>query len=71
VGDDVPVDSEVLLMTDFMNLKIKSTQSFRYAHRGRMCMHTFIEVSAHTCMSICVLYCVSLKNLITTFSHYS
>jgi hypothetical protein len=28
VIDDVIVDSEILLVTDFMNLKIKSVQSF-------------------------------------------
>jgi hypothetical protein len=42
VGDDVPVDNEVLLVTDFMNLKIKPTQSFRCAHRNRVCVHIFI-----------------------------
>jgi hypothetical protein len=46
VGDDVPVDSESLLLTDFMNLKIKSAQSFRNAHRDRMCVYVFIEMSA-------------------------
>jgi hypothetical protein len=54
VGDDVPVDSETLLVTDFVNLKIKPTQSFRGAHTSRMCIHVFIEVSARTCMRICV-----------------
>jgi hypothetical protein len=54
VGGDVPVDSEVLLVTDFMNLKIKPAQSFGGAHRGRVCVCMFIGVSAHTCMSICV-----------------
>jgi hypothetical protein len=39
---------------DFMNLKIKPTQSFRGAHRGRMCVRVFIGVSARTCMSIYV-----------------
>jgi hypothetical protein len=34
VRDDVPIDSEMSLITDFMNLKIKSTQSFGCAHRG-------------------------------------
>jgi hypothetical protein len=29
MGGDVPVDSETLLVTDFMNLKIKSTQFFQ------------------------------------------
>jgi hypothetical protein len=49
-----PVDSETLLMTDFVNLKIKPTQSFRCAHRGRVCVRVFIWVNAHTCISICV-----------------
>jgi hypothetical protein len=39
---------------DFMNLKIKPTQSYEGAHRGRMCVRIFIGVSAHTCMSITV-----------------
>jgi hypothetical protein len=53
VRGDVLVDSETLLVTDFVNLKIKSTQSFRCAYRGRVCIRVLIEVSAHTCMSIC------------------
>jgi hypothetical protein len=32
VGDNVLIDNEALLMIDFVNLKIKSTQSFRGAH---------------------------------------
>jgi hypothetical protein len=54
VGGDVPVDSEALLVTDFMNLKIKPAQSFRGGHRGRVCICAFIRVSAHTCMTIYV-----------------
>jgi hypothetical protein len=54
VGGDVPVDSKVLLVTDFVNLKIKPTQSFRDAHRGRVCIRAFIRVSARTCMTIYV-----------------
>jgi hypothetical protein len=54
VGDDVPVDSETHLVTDFVNLKIKSAQFFECAHRGRVCVRVFIEVSARMCMSICV-----------------
>jgi hypothetical protein len=49
-----PVDSETLLVTDFVNLKIKPTQSFGCAHRGRVCVRVFIAVSAHTYVSICV-----------------
>jgi hypothetical protein len=67
VGGDVSVDSETLLVTDFVNLNIKSVQSFRGAHRGRVYMHVFIGVclygvyacvySGHTYMSTCfVLY---------------
>jgi hypothetical protein len=54
VGDDVPIDSKTLLMTDFVNLNIKSAQSFGCVHRGRVCVHVFIGVSARTCMSIYV-----------------
>jgi hypothetical protein len=54
VGCDVLIESDVLLVSDFMNLKIKSTQSFRGAYRGRLCARVFTEVSAHTCMSIYV-----------------
>jgi hypothetical protein len=60
VGGDVPVDSETLLVADFMNFKIKSAQSFGGAHKGRVCVRVFIGVSARTCMSIYV-YTVFLK----------
>jgi hypothetical protein len=55
---DLPIDSEALLMTDFVNLKIKSAQSFRDAHRDRMCVHVFIGVSTHMCMStyVCTVF---------------
>jgi hypothetical protein len=38
VGGDATVDSEVLLVTDFVNLKIKPAQSFRGAHRDKVCV---------------------------------
>jgi hypothetical protein len=50
VGDNVLVDNEAL--TDFVNLKIKSTQSFECVYRVRV--YIFIGVSAHTCMIIYV-----------------
>jgi hypothetical protein len=62
---DVPVDSEPLLIIDFMNLKIKPTQSFKSAHRVRVYMYVFIGVSAHTRMSICV-YTIFLKKTYQT-----
>jgi hypothetical protein len=43
VGGDVPVDSEALLVTDFVNLKIKLTQSFRGAYRGICVCTVFLK----------------------------
>jgi hypothetical protein len=52
MGDDVTINSDVLLVTDFVNLKFKPTQSLGGAHMSRVCVRVFIGVSAHTCMSI-------------------
>jgi hypothetical protein len=41
VGGYVPVDNETLLMTDFMNFKIKPTHSFKGAHRSKVCIHVY------------------------------
>jgi hypothetical protein len=49
-------DSETLLVTDFVNLKIKSAQSFRGAHRGRMCIRVFMKISDYIYINICILY---------------
>jgi hypothetical protein len=38
----------------FMNLKIKSSQSFRSVHMGKMYIHIFIRISNHTCINIYV-----------------
>jgi hypothetical protein len=54
VEGDVLVDNETLLVTDFVNLKIKSAQSFRYAHKSRVYVRVFIGVSVHTYMRIYV-----------------
>jgi hypothetical protein len=63
VGGDISVDSDTLLMTDFVNLKIKPAQSFIGAHRSRVCMRVFIGVSVRTCMNICVSTVFLKKNL--------
>jgi hypothetical protein len=44
------IDSEVFLVTDFVNLTIKPAQFFRCGHMSRMCV--FIEVSGHVYMNI-------------------
>jgi hypothetical protein len=60
VGCDVPIDSETLLLSDFINLKIKLAQSFRCVQRDRVCVRVFIEVSDHMYMSI-YIYTVFIK----------
>jgi hypothetical protein len=58
VGGDVPVNSEMLLVIDFVNLNIKSAQFFGGVHKDRMCVRVFIGVSAHTCITIyvCIVF---------------
>jgi hypothetical protein len=47
MGDDVPIDSEVVLMTDFVNFKIKPAQSFKGVHRDRMYVFIVINDRMH------------------------
>jgi hypothetical protein len=47
VGGDVSVDSETLLMTNFVNLKIKSAQSFRDTHKNKIYIYIFIKMNTH------------------------
>jgi hypothetical protein len=42
VVDNFSVNSETLLVTDFINLKIKPAQTFECAHRSMVCMRVFI-----------------------------
>jgi hypothetical protein len=60
VGYDVSINNDGLLVTDFINLKIKLTQSFRYVYKSMMYVCMFIGVNGHTFMRICV-YIVSKK----------
>jgi hypothetical protein len=52
VGGDVSINSETFLLTDFVNLKIKLTRSFRDVHRDRMCVRVFVRMSVRTCINI-------------------
>jgi hypothetical protein len=61
VGVDVPVGSEPLFVTNFVNLKIKLDQFFGGAHTGRVRVRVFIRVSIHVYDYLC-LYCVSKKH---------
>jgi hypothetical protein len=45
MGGDALINSETLLLTDFINLKIKSTQFFRCAYRDKLCENIFIKIN--------------------------
>jgi hypothetical protein len=49
---DVLVDNETLLMTNFVNLKIKPVQFFRCGHRVMLYVRIFIGMSTHTCVLV-------------------
>jgi hypothetical protein len=57
VEDDIPIESETILVIDFVNLKIKLSQSFRCIHKDKMYVCMFIGMSNHIYiyMSICVI----------------
>jgi hypothetical protein len=57
MGGDAHVDIDVLLTIDFVNLKIKPTQSFGYSYRDVLCVY----IHRGKCMSI-YIYTVFLKN---------
>jgi hypothetical protein len=59
VVDDVLIDSETILVTNFVNLKIKLVQSFEYAHKDRVYMHDSIYIYIY-------IYCVSKKTQFRT-----
>jgi hypothetical protein len=63
VKGDVPVNSDALLMTDFVNLKIKPTQSFGCANRSRICVRVFIGGEYLYVYEYLRLYCVSKKRI--------
>jgi hypothetical protein len=54
VEDDIFIDGDALLVTDFINLKIKSAQFFEGGHRDRVCVYKYLH-----------LYYVSKKNKVT------
>jgi hypothetical protein len=60
VKGDVLINSETLLVTDFVNFNIKLAQSFRCAHKDKMYVYVFIRMSVCTYMSICI-YTIFLK----------
>jgi hypothetical protein len=59
VVGDIFIDSKTLLMTDFVNLKIKSTQSFEDIYRDKICV-CIHRINAYMCISI-YIYIIFLK----------
>jgi hypothetical protein len=47
VKDDVFVDNDVFLVTDFINFKTKVAQFFKDVYKDRVYIHIFIKVSTH------------------------
>jgi hypothetical protein len=41
------IDSEILFVINFVNLRLKLAQSFRTIHRYRVCFRVFIWISLH------------------------
>jgi hypothetical protein len=62
VGDDVPINSELFLVTDFMNFKIKSAQSLKDAHNNRVCIYVYMSECYYVYKYLYLrLYCVYQK----------
>jgi hypothetical protein len=51
VEGDIYVDSDTLLVTDFMNFKIKPSQSFKYVLIG-MNVHVWVFIKKHHCLPL-------------------
>ena len=47
---EVSVDSEASVVTSSISRFAGPTQFFEGAHRGRVCVRAFIEVSVRSCM---------------------
>jgi hypothetical protein len=67
---DVPVDSESLLLTDFVNFKIKLAHSFGCAHRDRvyMCVHMDDYLYVYKYLR---LYCVLAQDMSISLQEHS
>jgi hypothetical protein len=61
VGGDVSVDNEALLVTDFVNFKIKPTHSFGGAHKDRIYVCVYRDEYSYM-YDYLYLYCVSKKS---------
>jgi hypothetical protein len=49
---NISIDNKIFLVIDFMNLKIKSVQSFKDSYISRLYLRMLIDVSSNICMNI-------------------
>jgi hypothetical protein len=61
------INSKILLMTDFMNLKIKPAQFFESAHMNKLYVRVFIELSVYMCINVYKLSYVYKKSFFFLF----
>jgi hypothetical protein len=54
----------ILLVTDFVKLKIMSIQLFRGVHKDRVYIYVFIDMSVHTYMRIYVYIVFLTKKIV-------
>jgi hypothetical protein len=69
VVNDVLIDSDVFLVIDFINLKIKQAQSFKDIYRSRIYVRVFIGECSYIYINICICT-VFLKNLAYNQNNY-
>jgi hypothetical protein len=55
---NIPVNSNMFLMINFVNIKIKLIQSFRNNHKGEVYVYVFIKISDYS-IYVCTVF---LKN---------
>jgi hypothetical protein len=58
---DVSINSKTLLLIDFVNLKIKSTQSFKGAHKDRICVCVYKSECSYIYKYLCLYYVFKKK----------
>jgi hypothetical protein len=67
LADNIPIDSEVSMVTSSISRSSSPTKSFEGTHRDRVCMYVFIWISACMCMYV---YTMFLKKLISFLGIY-
>jgi hypothetical protein len=59
---DVFINSKILLVIEFLNLKIRSSQSFKSVHKSGVCACVYKNKYSYVYKNIC-LYCIFQKRI--------